>query len=141
MLKRIIAAIRRRNRERLARRRLRREDEKTYGWLRAPDARRRLLASLARNDTAILEALVSTMQAMRDDRQAQRAAEGALSAQLAAIDERVRSGLERIQARLDEIEARLVRQAGAQDAPEPAPLHAAPRLADAGANGAPASDG
>jgi hypothetical protein len=90
------------NHERLARHRLQKQ----------------LLASLAANDTAVLEALVFLLDASRREQRTRSEAEEGLTKRLAALEERVDLGVTRLEARLQGMEGRLVAAARGNDAPE-----------------------
>jgi hypothetical protein len=151
-MKRLIELIRQKNRARLERRQqLRASGDLPRGWLprlvyklKARNherlARRRLrkhlLASLAANDTAVLEALVFLLKTSRQDQRARVEADEAIAKRLAAIEERVDAGVRLVAARMQVIEGLLVAPRGGDGVEPGVPVVAArPATTGAGVNG------
>jgi hypothetical protein len=153
-MKRLIELIRKRNRARLERRaHLKASGGLPRGWfprlvyrLKARNhdrlARRRLrkhlLASLAANDTAVLEALVFILRTSRQDQRARAAADEAIAKRLGAIEERLDAGVRLLNARMQSLEGRLGAGGSSRsDAVEQSVprVVARPASASAGANG------
>lgn len=123
MLNRIVGAFRRWNRARLERRHLAKANpqlvtgffgrlvqrlrEKNHGRLSNRRAQRQLLASLAANDTALLEGLVFVLKSARKAEQARAVADEDIQSRLGALDERVTAGLQLVATRLSALEGRL----------------------------------
>ncbi len=122
-MNRLIELIRQKNRARLERRQRRRASgELPRGWfprlvyrlkgrnherLAQRHLRKRLLTSLAANDTAVLEALVFILRTSRQDQRARAEADDALAKRLAAFEERVDAGVRLLGARMQSLEVRL----------------------------------
>jgi hypothetical protein len=118
---RLVYKAKARNHDRLARRRL----------------RKHLLASLAANDTAVLEALVFILKTSRQDQRARAEADEAVAKRLAAFEERLDEGVRLVSARIQALEARLVGATAAVDPAERSSVidGARPRTPEPGGNG------
>lgn len=133
-MKRLIELIRKKNRARLERRALLRANgalprgwsarlvyklkAKNHARLAQRRLRKQLLASLAANDTAVLEALVFLLKTTRQDQRARAEAEEALTKRLVALEERVDAGVRLLESRLRVPEVRA--PSGAPPSPPPA---------------------
>lgn len=133
-MRRLIENIRRKNRARRERRQLRKATgELPQGWfsrlayrIRAKNhdrlarhrAQKQLLASLAANDTAVLESLAFLLEATRREQQARSEASDDLAKRLAALEERVDAGLRLLEARLPQVRAERVDPAEGERLPE-----------------------
>ena len=168
MLKRLVGSIRRWNRERLERRQLvkanaqqargffgrlvHRLSEQNHARLARRRAHREILASLAANDTAVLEALAYLLRSARDAEKARIAAADALESRLRAVEDRLGDGFHLVAARLATLEGRAlpaatndalaeVARPGLRPAPASKPNGEASRASDEGARRGEAGSG
>jgi hypothetical protein len=80
---------------------------KNHARLAERRVRKQVLASLAANDTAVLEALVFILRTSRQDQRARAEADEAMAKRLGAIEARLDAGLRLLSGRLDGLDARL----------------------------------
>jgi hypothetical protein len=133
-MKRIIEIIRRRKRARLERRQLlKATGELPRGWfsrlvykIKAKNHERlaqhrlqkQLLASLAANDTAVLESLVFLLESFRQEQRVRNEAHEALVKQLGALEDQVDAGVRLLNSRIKAMEARLLAASRGSEASE-----------------------
>lgn len=148
----MIELIRRKNRARLERRQLlKATGQLPRGWfarllyrIKAKNHERlakhrlqkQLLASLAANDTAVLEALVFLLETFRRDQRARAETDEALTKRLAALEERLETGVRLINTRIQLMEGRLgpARRSEATE-PDISVIAARPSASSGGVNG------
>jgi hypothetical protein len=149
MVKRIVELIRRKKRARLERRQLlKATGELPRGWLsrlvykiKAKNHERlaqhrlqkQLLASLAANDTAVLESLVFLLETVRQEQRVRSEAHEALVKQLGGLEDQVDAGLRLVHSRIKAMEARLLAASRGSDAGVTEVAVAAIRTSGAGA--------